>query len=59
MVFLLISHTQGRTMGQEWRLYDVGGARNTVRYNFFNTLLPCFNFGVREGHGIPTLMMVG
>lgn len=23
--------TLGRTMGQEWRLYDVGGARNTVR----------------------------
>jgi hypothetical protein len=26
--------TPGRTMGQEWRLYDVGGARNTVRLLF-------------------------
>lgn len=47
-------------MGQEWRLYDVGGARNTVRLLLniqkkTNLLTP----GIREEHGIPTLMMVG
>ena len=50
-------------MGQEWRLYDVGGARNTVRLLLnvvifikrINLLTP----GTREELGIPTLMMVG
>ena len=55
----------GRTMGQEWRLYDVGGARNTVRFVFkhliyihpkkINQPTPA----IREEHGILTLMMVG
>ena len=48
-------------MGQEWRLYDVGGARNTVRLRV-NPPLNSFNLltlGIREEHGIPTLMMVG
>ena len=50
-------------MGQEWRLYDVGGARNTVRLLYkhlypskkTNLLTP----GIREQHGTPSLMMVG
>ena len=55
----------GRTMGQEWRLYDVGGARNTVRLflkplSFHQkkrkNITPIH--GIREEHGIPTLMMV-
>ena len=50
-------------MGQEWRLYDVGGARNTVRL-LLNVLLVIKKIylltpGIREEHGIPTLTMVG
>jgi hypothetical protein len=50
-------------MGQEWRLYDVGGARNTVRLllnplTFINKT-NLITSGTREEHGIPTLMMVG
>ena len=55
--------TPGRTMGQEWNLYDVGGARNTVRI-LLNALIfikkiNLLTLGRREEHGIPTLMMVG
>ena len=51
-------------MGQEWRLYDVGGARNTVRLLFKPPLIfinkaNLITPGIREEHGIPTLMMVG
>ena len=46
-------------MGQEWRLYDVGGARNTVRSTFIFIKKKNLTPGIREEHGIPTLMMVG
>ena len=36
-------------MGQEWRLYDVGGARNTVRLTFI------FNIRLKKSFLLPTL----
>ena len=56
--------TPGRTMGQEWKLYDVGGARYTVRL-LLNHLIQIhqnqspYSWQEREEHSIPTLMMVG
>jgi hypothetical protein len=47
-------------MGQEWRLYDVGGTRSSVSIFPFQSFTPesCPDCGDSGQHGIPTLTMV-